>query len=131
MMIYNSGFSTVTAMSDDKYLYNYDGYGFDEFDSDGEVVVKQTPKIPVTEIQYLSLQDDEILVIKYDPEQTNQNEIEMWSKAMRNYLKNMISEDASKRFIMLPKDWELTKMRMESKPVEHPLYEEKVIKTED
>ena len=110
-------------------MYGYDGMGYGNMGE--EPVIKQTPKIPVTDIQILHIMEDEVLIIKYDPEQTDQHAIEQWSKALRHYLKGTLGEDASKRFIMLPKDWELQKVRMQSKTVEHPLYEEKVIKTPD
>lgn len=109
-------------MNDDKWA-DYDfTYGNQRPEEPAEPKVA---KIAVTELQRLEITKDEILVIKYDQESTSPEEAQAWYTQFRKYLQKTYDEETASRFIMLPKNWDLQKTKMEIRPKEHPLYEEK------
>lgn len=102
--------------------FNYDFSPGDKVNQDAPVV--EVPGIKITDLHVLDIKPDEVLVIKYDPD-APQHDIEMFAKALRQFLRKAFGNDMGDRVILIPRGWDLEKLKAQQGPVEHPLYETK------
>lgn len=109
----------------DDYISNYYGWDLNE-EGTQEVIEKPIDKqFNIIDVHSLNIKPDEILVIKYDNDM-DQNSIEMFAKAVRSFLRKHFGDEMGDRFIMIPKNWDMEKLKVDQGPVTHPLYETKV-----